>query len=78
MSNLAIETSSSSSTVAVTHFFRPKSFSLYFSISREADSDSEADGERLLELEEALREYEPPPANSSQHHQLHLAIEPLR
>ncbi|XP_026726192.1 actin-related protein 5 [Trichoplusia ni] len=50
----------------------------YKSISREADSDSEADGERLLELEEALREYEPPPANSSQHHQLHLAIEPLR
>ncbi|KAJ8712337.1 hypothetical protein PYW07_005179 [Mythimna separata] len=50
----------------------------YKSISREADSDSEADGERLLELEEALREYEPPPANSGQHHQLHLAIEPLR
>ncbi|XP_053610710.1 actin-related protein 5 isoform X3 [Plodia interpunctella] len=49
----------------------------YKSISREADSDSEADGERLLELEEALREHEPQPS-SHQHHQLHLAIEPLR
>ncbi|XP_063386419.1 actin-related protein 5 [Cydia fagiglandana] len=49
----------------------------YKSISREADSDSEADGERLLELEEALREHEPPPP-SDQRHQLHLAIEPFR
>lgn len=48
-----------------------------FSISREADSDSEADGERLVELEEALREYEPQQP-SDQHHQLHLAIEPFR
>ncbi|KAG6443307.1 actin-related protein 5 [Manduca sexta] len=52
----------------------------YKSISREADSDSEADGERLVELEEALREYEPPPAADQRHttHQLHLAIEPYR
>ncbi|KAM3965653.1 actin-related protein 5 [Aphomia sociella] len=49
----------------------------YKSISREADSDSEADGERLMELEEALREYEPQ-TSSHQHHQLHLAIEPFR
>ncbi|XP_063365543.1 actin-related protein 5 [Cydia amplana] len=49
----------------------------YKSISREADSDSEADGERLVELEEALREHEPPPP-SDQRHQLHLAIEPFR
>ncbi|XP_059052636.1 actin-related protein 5 [Achroia grisella] len=49
----------------------------YKSISREADSDSEADGERLMELEEALREYEPQ-LSSHQHHQLHLAIEPFR
>ncbi|XP_047992395.1 actin-related protein 5 [Leguminivora glycinivorella] len=49
----------------------------YKSISREADSDSEADGERLLELEETLREHEPPPP-SDQRHQLHLAIEPFR
>ncbi|KAJ0174633.1 hypothetical protein K1T71_009741 [Dendrolimus kikuchii] len=50
----------------------------YKSISRDADSDSEADGERLVELEEALRDHEPPPATSDQHHQLHLAIEPIR
>ncbi|CAH3982613.1 unnamed protein product [Pieris brassicae] len=50
---------------------------VYKSISREADSDSDADGERLLELEEALREHEPAPS-SSLHHQLHLAIEPYR
>ncbi|XP_063537225.1 actin-related protein 5 [Cydia strobilella] len=49
----------------------------YKSISREADSDSEADGERLVELEETLREHEPPPP-SDQRHQLHLAIEPFR
>ncbi|XP_063829251.1 actin-related protein 5 [Ostrinia nubilalis] len=49
----------------------------YKSISRDADSDSEADGERLVELEEALREYEPQ-TSSHQHHQLHLAIEPFR
>ncbi|KAL0871217.1 hypothetical protein ABMA27_004986 [Loxostege sticticalis] len=49
----------------------------YKSISREADSDSEADGERLVELEEALREFEPQ-TSSYQHHQLHLAIEPFR
>ncbi|KAI8439450.1 hypothetical protein MSG28_013232 [Choristoneura fumiferana] len=49
----------------------------YKSISRDADSDSEADGERLLELEEALREHEPAPP-SDQRHQLHLAIEPAR
>ncbi|CAG9788730.1 unnamed protein product [Diatraea saccharalis] len=49
----------------------------YKSISRDADSDSEADGERIMELEEALREHEPQ-TSSHQHHQLHLAIEPLR
>ncbi|XP_041982359.1 actin-related protein 5 isoform X1 [Aricia agestis] len=49
----------------------------YKSLSRDADSDSEADGERLVELEEALREHEPQ-RPSEQHHQLHLAIEPLR
>ncbi|XP_013179735.1 PREDICTED: actin-related protein 5-like [Papilio xuthus] len=56
---------------------RDSDWDVYKSISREADSDSEADGERLLELEEALREHEPQ-QTSSQHHQLHLAIEPLR
>lgn len=50
----------------------------YKSISRDADSDSEADAERLLELEVVLREHEPPPSSSDQHHQLHLAIEPIR
>ncbi|XP_028041509.1 actin-related protein 5 isoform X1 [Bombyx mandarina] len=49
----------------------------YKSISREADSDSEADGERLVELEEVLREYEPIPAKHRER-QLHLAIEPFR
>lgn len=47
------------------------------SISREADSDSEADGERLVELEEVLREHEPAQPHHHQH-QLHLAIEPFR
>ncbi|CAH2043689.1 unnamed protein product, partial [Iphiclides podalirius] len=56
---------------------RDSDWDVYKSISREADSDSEADGERLVELEEALREYEPQQP-SNQHHQLHLAIEPIR
>ncbi|CAG4942502.1 unnamed protein product [Parnassius apollo] len=56
---------------------RDSDWDVYKSISREADSDSEADGERLVELEEALREYEPQQP-SNQHHQLHLAIEPFR
>ncbi|XP_039756540.1 actin-related protein 5 [Pararge aegeria] len=57
--------------------YRDSDWDVYKSISREADSDSEADGERLVELEEALREHEP--AQPSHHqHQLHLAIEPYR
>ncbi|XP_034834357.1 actin-related protein 5 [Maniola hyperantus] len=57
--------------------YRDSDWDVYKSISREADSDSEADGERLVELEEALREHEPAPPSHHQH-QLHLAIEPYR
>ncbi|XP_044740595.1 actin-related protein 5 [Chrysoperla carnea] len=62
---------------------RDEDWDVYKTISRDAgDSDSEAETERLLELEEIIRQHEPNNANgenqSAEAHQLHLGVELLR
>ncbi|KAG7312213.1 hypothetical protein JYU34_001682 [Plutella xylostella] len=56
---------------------RDEDWDAYKSISREADSDSESEAERVSLLQDALREHEPAPEARTRH-QLHLAIEAIR
>ncbi|XP_001844597.2 actin-related protein 5 [Culex quinquefasciatus] len=65
---------------------RDEDWDVYKSISRDGDSDSEAENEKLLEYEEVLKQHdatyvEPssaPGSNIAEFHQLHLGVEKIR
>ncbi|XP_062558705.1 actin-related protein 5 [Armigeres subalbatus] len=64
---------------------RDEDWDVYKSISREGDSDSEAENEKLIECEEILKQHDSTfvepvvaPGNIAEFHQLHIGVERIR
>ncbi|XP_065091690.1 actin-related protein 5 [Ochlerotatus camptorhynchus] len=64
---------------------RDEDWDVYKSISREGDSDSEAENEKVIECEEILKQHDSTyveqvvaPGNIAEFHQLHIGVEKIR